>query len=294
MIRVLLVCFSLSATPALSSVVDGVAAVVDGRVITRSEVEELAATRSRLDARSAGAVREALDLLIEKALVEKEAARYGIDTSEEEVDRGIADVRSRNSMDAEAFEGALRAQGIAYGAYRSEIRREILKAKVAGPVLRARLDGAREDELRAYYLKNVSAFREAEEVRLGHLELSADRGAAEAARTKIAAGADPRESARTVPGAGGYADLGWMTPESLSEAVREAIQTVAAGGVTDVVELGGKCHLFLVTEKKKGRVPPYEEILELVRQRYFEEKEQELYGAWLDSLKQNARIEEKM
>ncbi|MBI5442374.1 MAG: hypothetical protein HY900_14315, partial [Deltaproteobacteria bacterium] len=77
-------CLLSVCSAAAASIVDQVAAVVDGRVITRSELDEFAATRSRLaPSQARTSPREVLEVMIENALIEREASRSGISVSDE-------------------------------------------------------------------------------------------------------------------------------------------------------------------------------------------------------------------
>ena len=279
----------LSPVSAAGKPVDGVAAVVDGRVITRSEVEELVMSRRLMagDApKVADARKEALEALIEQNLVQKEADRLGIAVTDEEVKKTITDIRIRNGMDEDTFRKALAAQGMEYSRYEQEMRVQIRRVKVASQVLRSRM-AVGDDALREFYLKHVADFCEPEQVRLTHVELSKDRSEAEELRAKIATG-EETEARRKAK------DMGFLSPDSLSEVVRKAVRGLRSGGVSPVVEIEGSCHLFIVQEEKRGRVPAYEEVADEVRARYFEDKEEELYRTWMDSLKERARIDRKM
>ncbi|MBI5018490.1 MAG: SurA N-terminal domain-containing protein [Deltaproteobacteria bacterium] len=297
MTRLLLILLALvvSVSTALARVVDGVAAVVDGQVITRSDVDDLVGTRGPQEgvpgARDRGA--DALDSLIEKALVEKEAARLGVSVTDEDVENSLGEIRKRNNLDDKGFRSALASQGLDYDVYVRELRAQILRVKLAGLVLRPRIR-TDEEAIKEYYLKHVSDFCEPPKVRLGHLQ-AADRQAAEGARARLAAGEAPDAVAKDLPGSKGYQDMGLLDVGSLSEAVRAAIQGVGPGGVAPVVELDGVCHLFLVAEEKKGGALRYEDLpddaKQVVKNRFFDEQEQDLYRGWIDALKQKAKIE---
>jgi peptidyl-prolyl cis-trans isomerase SurA len=283
------------ASPSLARVVDGIAAVVEGQVITRSEVEDLVEARSRMGAppRLEDSKADALESLIEKVLLEKEAGRLGIAVTDEDVESAVVEVRKRNGLDDQAFRAALAGQGMDYASYVAELRSQILRMKVAGQVLRSRIR-TDEDAIQEYYLKHVSDFCEPSKVRLGHLQ-SADRQSAEGARKRLAAGEAPEAVAKDLPGSSGYQDMGLLDVESLAEAVRAAIKGLRPGDVAPVVELEGGCHLFLVAEEKKGGPLRYEDLppeaKQVVKNRYIDEQEQELYRSWIDSLKQKANIE---
>ncbi|MHB8763176.1 MAG: peptidyl-prolyl cis-trans isomerase, partial [Deferrisomatales bacterium] len=270
--------FALLPAAAGAATVDGVAAVVDKRVITRSEVEALAALGGRLSQgqNPSGDPRaRALENLIEKALVEREAERMGVSVTDEDVARAVEDVRRRHNLDPEAFRKAIEAQGLTYPAYLEEVTSQVRRAKVAGRAMRSRMRVG-DEALREHYLKNVAEYREAAAVRLQHLQLpaAAGRDAADRAREQFS-----RE------GAAGGDDMGFVAVENLSAEIRAAVEGVPVGGVTPVVLLRDAFHVFRVVERRPGRIPAFEEVRDRIRDSYFEDQEEELYQAWIDSLK---------
>lgn len=292
--RWLAVALLLSPHWAQAALVDGVAAVVDGRVITRSEVSDSVALAKRTGLRGGDEERDALEELIERSLVEAEARRLGVEVTDAEVEQAVSEIRSRNGLDPEAFRAALAGQGMEWDVYLAEVRAQILRMKLAGRVLRSKLEVG-DEALREFYLKNVADFCESDSLRLYHIQASGPEGRARAEeiRARVAAGEDPEKVARDGE-AVGAGDMGYVLVHNLSEDVRRALEKIPTGGVTPVVEMQGSCNLFFVADRKDGRVRPFEEVREQVRERYFREKEQELYRTWIDSLKQKARIVRKL
>ncbi len=291
-----LVLILVSVRPIPAVVVDGIAAVVNGRVITRSEVRALAAFKERTGqaAGPAEARRSALEDLIERTLVQAEAERLGVQVTDEDVERAIREIGRRNGLDPGAVVQALEAQGVSYDEYVEELRAQIRRMKLAGRVLRQRMEVSDED-LREYYLKNVASFREPDAVRLYHLQTS-ERAAAEAARRRVLSGEDFREVAREVstgPAARDGGDMGLVPLQNLTPAVRDAVEGLEPGQVSGVVAIRGAYHVFYVAERRRGRVPSFEEVRDRIRERYLEDRQEELYRAWLDSLREKARIEIK-
>lgn len=276
--------------------VDGLAAVVDGRVITRSEVSD-SAELARRTGRAAGETeRDVLEGLIERSLVEAESQRLGMEVTDQEVEQAVAEIRGRNGLDPEGFRAALAGQGMEWDHYLAEVRFQILRMKVASRVLRAKLEVG-DEALREFYLKNVADFCESDALRLYHIQASGPEGKAraEAVRARLAAGEDPAAVARQLEGQlGGAGDMGYVLVHNLSEQVRGAVEKIAPGGVSPVVEMQGSCNLFFVADRRGGTVRAFEEVRDQIRDRYFREKEQELYQTWIDSLKQKARIVRKL
>ncbi|NTU59728.1 MAG: hypothetical protein HGA98_01565 [Deltaproteobacteria bacterium] len=291
--KLVLLALLACAAPSAARIVDGVAAVVDGRVITVRDVETTAAARVKMGAPGQDQRKEALEGLIEKALIQKEAERLGIAVTNEDAEGAAADIRKRNNLDEAAFKEALAAQGMPWSEYLDQLKTQILKIKVAGQVLRSRLR-PEESDLKEFYLRHASEFCLPDQVRLRHVEVAAGPVAAEAARRRIEAGETPEAVAREVAGKE-FMDMGVLAVGTLSDTVRDAIRNASAQGVSPVVQMGGVCHLFLVSEQKTARVPPYEEIApeakEKVLARYYEDKEEELFRGWIDSLKEKAKIE---
>lgn len=292
--RILLLSLFLCAAPAAAVIVDGVAAVVDGRVITVREVETTAVARTKMGAPGVDQKKEALEGLIENMLIQQEADRLGVSVSKGDVEAAAADIRKRNNMEEAAFKEALASQGMPWADYLDQLKAQILKVKVAGQVLRSRLR-AEEEDLKEFYLKHAAEFCQPDQVRLRHLEVSGGREAAEKARRRLEAGESPEVVAREVAGEKGLTDMGVLAVGTLSDTVRDAIRNASAKGVSSVVQMGDVCHLFIVSEQKTARVPRYEELdsatKEHVQNRFYEVKEDELYRSWIDTLKEKAKIE---
>lgn len=290
-----LIALAATAGGARAAIVDGVAAVVNDRVITLGELRRLAALKERTgEARGEEARKLALDALIEKALVEAEAERLGVRVTDEELERAVCDICERNQLEREKLPEVLEAQGVDYDAYLEEIRSQIQRMKLASRVLRAKLDVS-DEALREYYLKNVARFQEPDAVHLEHIQTSS-REAAEAARSQVLGGAPFAEVARTIstgPAAAAGGDMGFVPVDSLAAPLRDALADAEPGTVTPVLEMRGSYHLFRVVERRKGRVPAFEEVRDRIREEYFRDREEELYRTWIGSLREKARIEVK-
>lgn len=145
----------------------------------------------------------------------------------------------------------------------------------------------------------MADYRVTDGVRLQHLQLpgAGGVGAAEAARARALGGEDFGALVRELsqgPGAVGGGDMGFLTPDSLSAEVRVAVAGLAEGAVSPVVEMRGNFHLFRVAERRKGRVQAFEEVLDRLRDRYFQDQEEELFQGWIQSLKDQARIDRRL
>lgn len=125
---------SASAAPVEVPDVPRVVATVDGREITRAEF----ARAYRAQYRSAGVrtgqaeppdpdtvARQAVQSLVNAAVLRREARRQGVDPSPAEVQQTLSDLAERNGLgSAEAFVRALRQQGVAREEIEAQARRQ--------------------------------------------------------------------------------------------------------------------------------------------------------------------------
>lgn len=276
--------------PAVASVVDRVAAVVDAYVVTQGEVDDYLAFQNDIVGGPPMDRTQAREALIEKALVEREAERRGLIPSDEELESALADIRDRNKMSEEQFLRALADEGMDFDTYLRQVRDQMVQVKVAGVVVRERM-GVGDEALREYYLKNVASYCESPALRLVHIQVPGEQGRerAEELRHRVEQAGAPG----AVGDQGRLTDMGYVLVENLSTDVRSALEGLPVGGVSPVVEMGGSCNLFYVAERKDGRIRPFEEVRDQLRENYFRDKEEELFRLWIEDLKAQARIVRK-
>ena len=101
-----LVALTVAPRVCVADVVEGIAAVVDGSVITRSEVRQ-ALARVKASENDEKARDMILETLIESKLVDLQAERMGIVITPEEVETAVENVRLRNNLDKLTFRAEL-------------------------------------------------------------------------------------------------------------------------------------------------------------------------------------------
>jgi peptidyl-prolyl cis-trans isomerase SurA len=111
---------------------DRVIAVVNDDVITESELERrLAQTKKQLTLEKinippdASLRKQLLERMIVERLQLQLAARLGIRSSEEDVERAVKSIAARNKMDVEAFTKTLTDQGFELSEFRGQLRDQV-------------------------------------------------------------------------------------------------------------------------------------------------------------------------
>jgi SurA N-terminal domain len=118
------------------ALVDRVVAVVDDAVVTRAEVEARArrevaraGTAAEGEAAHDGAVRHALDAMIDRILISRDARQRHLVVTDAEVARAMQLVAQQNHITGDQLLEAAHVQGIEPDAYRAELAYQILEAK---------------------------------------------------------------------------------------------------------------------------------------------------------------------
>ncbi len=150
--------------PALGALVDRVVAVINGQVITLSELEERArpildqylhddGSPKDMQSKRMEILARLLPQLIDEYLVQQEVKKRGIVVSEQEVQRAIDRICKENSMSLDEFKSRLRAEGLSMEQYREQIRQQIERSKLIGAEVSSKIV-VTDEQVRSYLEKN--------------------------------------------------------------------------------------------------------------------------------------------
>jgi peptidyl-prolyl cis-trans isomerase SurA len=282
----------LTPAPARSDVVEGIAAVVDGSVITHSEVREalLQAGASEADEEARKAL---LETLIERRLVDLEAARLGVVTTQEELEAAVESVRERSGLDKLAFRAELEKSGLNWDEYLVKIKMDMTHGRAFRVAVGSELQLS-EESLYDYYLKNAEEFYQSEKIRILHVSMKGDEGLEKltALREKVVGGVELTAAAQEIAGVAAV-DTGFMEPSGINETFRNALKGLEVATPSEIISLSGTHILLFLAERKEAGVTPYEGIREKVRESFIKHGEEKLFRDWIQKLKQNAKIERK-
>jgi peptidyl-prolyl cis-trans isomerase SurA len=299
---------------AAAVVVDGIAAVVNGEIITLLELEKAGrpAVEERLHLAPAGdqdqvrreTLRPVLDQLVLERLQAQRARERGIRVAEEEIDAAIAAVREENHLSEELLDRLLRERGITREDYRREIQAQIRLSKLVRQEIGARMTVS-DEEIAAYFAEHRQEWRRPAKVRVRHLlvPLPADASPAEveSARAKAAAlhakavgGADFADLVRAeTPGAPPGVDplSGEIARGELFADLEQAAFALPVGGISEPVRGPAGFHIVQVAEKIPGYEPELAEMRASIEQKIIERKTRERFGGWLKQLRDEAVVE---
>ncbi len=300
--------------PAAAAVIDGIAATVNGEVITLLDLEkagkirveqELRTTLKRERAKAKRDVlRSVLDQLILRTLQTQRAAELRLAVSEKEVGTAIENIMKGNSLTEEMLVRALTEQGITMEAYREQISEQILFSKLMQQEIRARITVTPE-EIESYYRDHEQDYFKPERIRVRHLliKVGQEAGAEElqAAREKIdgilvqfQGGEDFVDLIRThSPGTiqGDESLSGWLKHGEFLKELEDVAFSLPVGEVSDPIQSQAGFHLLQVAEKEEASQLAMETVGDSIKEKLLREKMKVDHGEWLREMRENAQVE---
>ena len=248
--------------------------------------------------------REAMDLIIEQALVGQAAEKAGIEADPAEVDKHIEELRSVYNSD-DSFRMKLKDDGFTDESYRRHIARMTI-AKIYLDQIRMDAADFGDKELERYYKENEARLTLPERVRVRHILLTwkpmgtqDDRAAIhkqmepilERARNgeDFAALATEFSDDYATKNSGG--DTGLFPRGTMVPAFEEVAFALEPGEISDPVETVFGVHILRLEEHSASRLMPLDEIREQLREHVREEKMETAVQEKIDELRAAADVE---
>lgn len=300
--------------PAAAVVIDGIAATVNGEVITLLDLEkagkpqvdkELSTTLKRERARAKRDIlTSVLDQLIVRTLQIQRAAELRLSVSEAEVSTAIENIMRGNSLTEDMLTRALTEQGLTMEAYRAQISEQILFSKLMQQEIRARI-AVTPEEIEAYYQDHEQDYHRPERIRVRHLLVKVGTEAGEdefqAAREEINdILAQSREgqnfidlirtySPQTMQGEESLS--GWLKRGEFLKELEDVAFSLPVGEVSDPIRSQAGFHLLQVAEKEEASQLAVETVSDSIKESLLREKMKLDHGEWLREMRENAQVE---
>ena len=295
-------------------VVDRIVALVNGEIITLSELEQMGkpyydqvsqtSTAGEREEKMKKARMEVLGRLIENRLLEEEMKKRKIEVPERDVDATIQDVLKSSKLTENDMKKALAREGMTYSTYRQRVRDELGKMRLVSREIKSKI--VIEDVvLRDYYQKNLEKFTDPLEVKIQQIffpvperasqeETAAVEREARPILERARRGEDFAELARKFskgPEAGDGGLLGYFKHRELMPELEEAGFKLRPGEISDLVRSPAGFHILRVLERKGGEPRPFAEVQFKIREELSEAEAQKKFEQWMKELKSKAYIE---
>lgn len=298
---------AVSVSTAHAQVVDKIVAQVNGEVITLFELnEKVKAYVTQIEKRpfnpSDPALKELqtriLATLMEDIMLKQEAARLKVNISDAEIESRIREIREKGGLSEAQFVQQLRLEGMSRKQFADAIRKDILKKQILGYMVQRKVVVS-EEEIKKYYDEHKSGLRSESGQRVALIMLDKPEEA-KALRQKIASGqisfADAARKFSVGPGAEQGGDLGKVEPKDLAPELRQALNGVQPGGVSEVATLDGKPVLLSLSATKDSPAsapsgaPAMESVRNEIYEKIYREKLEKQFAEYMAKLRAKSVI----
>ncbi len=296
--------------------IDGVAAIVNGKVITKSEVRTaVAAQRQMLEfihraepvvlkAKLAELESETLETMIDRELILKEFEGLGGSIKRQYIDDDINRlIREQFEGDREKFIADLARTGMSISRFR-DLREKMMivqymrhnKTGDIPPVAPSEVEQEyreRRDELRDKSEDKVNLHTITIPVFSGENTKDQQLALAKDLRKKLVAGADFAETARSYSQdskAEGGGAWGWVDRTLLNETLAESAFALPAKTVSEVVEDGAFFRILYVEARALSEPKPLSEVRSQIERLVEQKKAKEIHDRWVALLRKDAII----
>lgn len=309
----------LGATRARATVVERVVAVIGERAILLSDLRQRARPfmAKIYDQVPPGARRTAalsqlykalLQRMIDEKLEQRAANRAHIIVSPQEVDKALARIAAQNGIGVERLVREAEASGLTESQYRSEVRHQVLEAKLLNLRLQGRIRVTPGD-VRTAYRRIVVKERQKLSFRAAWIKIKAPRslsGQALQARRALAdriagmarAGADFAALAKR------YSDdaatrkmgglLGELKPGQLPRVVDRVVLGMEVGEVSPALRVGDELVVVKLVERAESDLPTFADARDELGERVYLDKMNKARRHWLDSLRKRTHVEVRL
>src|SRR5213080_642774 len=292
--------------------VDGIAAVVNGEVITISQVRSLSVPREKqLRAQFTGqelekqlkAARElALKDLIDRQLVLQAFKKEKYEIPDHFVEERMHEIIRENfGGDRNTFIKTLEAQNYTLGEFKQkEMEQMIVQAMRSHNVKTKNIISPTKVE--EYYRKHREEFTSKETIKLRMIMVPgqkdtatapAQKALAEEVLGKLASGEEFDRTAQvysedSTRDNGG--DWGWIERNTLAGPLEKVAFNMPVGRISNIIDYAGNYYILKVEDKHGGSTKSLTEVRADIEKKLEQEEAQQLQERWLASLRQKAYI----
>lgn len=302
--------FGRLATASAQEVLDGIAAVVNGDVITFSQVRDVVGDRERalhdmykgdeLVQKITEVRLAAIKELIDRQLIIQDFKKNKYNIPEYVINEHIQTIiHEQFGGDRQAFTRTLEAQGLTMAKFRElETNKIIVQAMrqknvKTDPIIPPQAV----DE---YYASHREEFSTQDQVKLRMIVIKqgdpgddSKKKMADEIRQKIKDGGEFEKLAQmysedSTQDSGG--DWGWIDRKTLNENLTTAAFKLKAGEISPVISLSGNYYILMAEARKNGSLSPLSQVRSAIENKLIQNERQQQQEKWIATLRKKAYI----
>lgn len=297
-----------------AEVIDGIAAVVNGDVITFSQVQEVAAPEEQsLKQQYTGQelidkIKETrlavLNDLVNRQLILQEFKKKEYTLPDYVVEEQVQDIiKDEFGGDRQAFVRTLQAQGYTLNKFRDKEKEKITVQVMRQNQLKDDSFTPSPEAIDAYYNANKQEFATPGQVKLRMIVLNSDPLVTDSAKTtqqmandirdKATHGGDFATLAKTYSMDGtaeNGGDWGWVDEKTLNQDLTKTAFALKKGEVSPVAQIGDSFYLLYCEDRKDPAVTALNDVRDAIQKKLTQIEKQKATQRWLDGLREKAYI----
>jgi len=296
-----------------ASTVDRIVAIVNGDIITESDLKSAAAqarlgllglTGTGMNSHAKPSDSEVLDQLIDQKIQLQLAEKKGVTVGTEELTSALNDVKQKNGLATDsALEKALLDENFNFEQYKNGLKEQITILKLVNREVKAGVVLSDQDIL-AYYEAHSKQFLSPLRFHLHQILIPvpspdsapAAEQTARNALDELKSGADFEAMVRKYssgPEAANQGDLGSVRADYMLPEIRQAVEFLKPGEYSAPVRTPAGIHIFRLDEVEAQKSRPIEEVKGEIQESLFQQRSADLYEKWLKDLRAAAQVEIK-
>ncbi|HEX7084804.1 MAG TPA: peptidylprolyl isomerase [Vicinamibacterales bacterium] len=304
-----------------AEVIEQVLVKVNGDIFTKSELErrQVMALRARgFQPSDDEELKKALEEVTPRVIVEavdemllvQRGRELGYRMTDDDFNRIVENIRKENKLESEeAFQQALKQEGLTMAELRQSLERQMLIARVQQAEVNSKI-AISEEEARKYHAEHLSEFTKPGQVTLREILITVPRderginvGAeeearakAEAARKRVLDGEAFEQVAADVSMSASRANgglVGPLNPDDLSPVFQELLSKMKPGDVSDVLRVSNGFQIIKLESQTPAQVLTAEQARDRIADAIFRQKREGELQKYLQKLRSQAIIEWK-
>lgn len=305
---VILIVFLLPAfSNADEKVVDGIAAVVNGEIITMYDLnQEMAPIIKQFKGRAISAAEEEqirtvrkqlLDRMINEFILDQEAERLGVSVSDDDVKAELDSIMQGSNISKDELEKKLKLQKTTLKEFKDKIKSNIRKHRLLNYKVKNKVV-VTEEEMARYWNSTQSSPSAAMPKKM-HLKLILfPRGVdASAIKAEISSGKitfeDAADKYTQGPGSGQGGDLGELELKDLAETWQDVLEGLKPGQMSKIFDVQGMDAVLKLDSYTVEKKASFEDMKDKIYDKLYGEKQDAVFADYIKKLREKAVIEIK-
>lgn len=295
-----------------TELLNGIVAIVDGKIITENEAREFIEPVIEFLKRQHGheprvfqekalkAYRDGLNELINRQLMLMDFENEGFRLPERFVENFVQDRIREQYGDRSRLIKTLEQQGMSYDDFRKDIRDQFVieqmqARNVSSEILISPY------KIETHYRENIKDYRLPDQIRLRMIVLNIPEGGdaatvgnlAREIRRKVT-DVDEFKELAAIYSEGSQAedggDWGWIEPKVLREELAAAAKLLKKGETSDVIKTEDACYIMHMEDVRIAHVRPLHEVRDEIETKLIGEERKRLQKLYIDRLRKKAFI----